>query len=40
MIANARALGDELIVHGYKLITNGTDNHLVRKRGHRKGRGV
>lgn len=29
VIANARALADELVAHGYKLQTNGTDNHLV-----------
>lgn len=29
VIANARTLGNELIGHGYKLQTNGTDNHLV-----------
>ena len=29
MIANARTLADELVAHGYKLQTNGTDNHLV-----------
>ncbi|KAF7323739.1 Serine hydroxymethyltransferase [Mycena kentingensis (nom. inval.)] len=29
VIANARTLGDELVKHGYKLQTNGTDNHLV-----------
>ena len=27
--ANARALGARLIKHGYKLVTDGTDNHLV-----------
>lgn len=27
--ANARALGEALVAHGYKLITGGTDNHLV-----------
>jgi glycine hydroxymethyltransferase len=27
--ANARALGDRLMKHGYKLVTDGTDNHLV-----------
>jgi hypothetical protein len=29
VIANARALADTLVGHGYKLQTNGTDNHLV-----------
>ncbi|KAJ7636970.1 serine hydroxymethyltransferase-domain-containing protein [Roridomyces roridus] len=29
VIANARTLGDELVAHGYKLQTGGTDNHLV-----------
>jgi len=29
VIANARTLADELVAHGYKLQTNGTDNHLV-----------
>jgi hypothetical protein len=29
VIANARALADTLVKHGYKLQTNGTDNHLV-----------
>nr|GAT54805.1 predicted protein [Mycena chlorophos] len=29
VIANARTLGEELVKHGYKLQTNGTDNHLV-----------
>ena len=29
VIANARILADELVAHGYKLQTNGTDNHLV-----------
>ena len=27
--ANARALGDRLMGYGYKLVTDGTDNHLV-----------
>lgn len=27
--ANARALGARLMRHGYKLVTDGTDNHLV-----------
>jgi glycine hydroxymethyltransferase len=27
--ANARALGARLVKHGYKLVTGGTDNHLV-----------
>ena len=27
--ANARALGARLMKHGYKLVTDGTDNHLV-----------
>jgi len=27
--ANARALVDRLISHGYKMVTDGTDNHLV-----------
>jgi glycine/serine hydroxymethyltransferase len=27
--ANAAALGARLMKHGYKLITDGTDNHLV-----------
>ena len=27
--ANAAALGAALMKHGYKLITDGTDNHLV-----------
>ena len=27
--ANARALGDRLMSYGYKLVTDGTDNHLV-----------
>ena len=26
---NAKALGDALISYGYKLVTDGTDNHLV-----------
>ncbi|KAI9341815.1 serine hydroxymethyltransferase [Zopfochytrium polystomum] len=26
---NAKALGERLIKHGYKLVTDGTDNHLV-----------
>lgn len=29
VIANARALGEELVNYGYKLQTGGTDNHLV-----------
>jgi glycine hydroxymethyltransferase len=29
VIKNAQALADELIKHGYKLQTGGTDNHLV-----------
>ncbi|KAI0088178.1 glycine hydroxymethyltransferase [Irpex rosettiformis] len=29
VIANARTLGEELVARGYKLQTNGTDNHLV-----------
>jgi glycine hydroxymethyltransferase len=29
VIENARALADTLVKHGYKLQTNGTDNHLV-----------
>ncbi len=29
VIANSRALGDALMACGYKLVTNGTDNHLV-----------
>jgi glycine/serine hydroxymethyltransferase len=29
VIANSRSLGDALMAHGYKLVTNGTDNHLV-----------
>ena len=27
--ANARALGDRLMSYGHKLVTDGTDNHLV-----------
>jgi glycine hydroxymethyltransferase len=27
--ANAKALGDRLMSQGYKLVTDGTDNHLV-----------
>jgi len=29
VIANARALADELVTHGYELQTDGTDNHIV-----------
>jgi len=29
VIANARTLAEELVAQGYKLQTNGTDNHLV-----------
>ncbi|EIW77015.1 glycine hydroxymethyltransferase [Coniophora puteana RWD-64-598 SS2] len=29
VIANARALGETLVSHGYKLQTGGTDNHLL-----------
>lgn len=29
VISNARALAETLVAHGYKLQTNGTDNHLV-----------
>src|SRR5579862_4082262 len=29
IVANARKLGDELMKRGFKLITNGTDNHLI-----------
>lgn len=29
VVANAAALGSALMSHGYKLVTDGTDNHLV-----------
>ena len=29
VIVNAQVLGAELVAHGYKLQTSGTDNHLV-----------
>ena len=29
IIANAKKLADELMSHGVKLVTNGTDNHLI-----------
>lgn len=29
VIANAKALAEALVSHGYKLQTEGTDNHLV-----------
>lgn len=29
VVVNARALADQLMSHGYKLVTDGTDNHLV-----------
>lgn len=29
IVANARALADRLIDHGFKLVTNGTDTHLM-----------
>ncbi len=29
VIANSRALGARLMKYGYKLVTDGTDNHLV-----------
>ncbi|KAK9817163.1 hypothetical protein WJX72_010560 [[Myrmecia] bisecta] len=29
VVANSRALGAALMAHGYKLVTDGTDNHLV-----------
>jgi glycine hydroxymethyltransferase len=29
IIANAKVLADELMKHGFKLVSNGTDNHLV-----------
>ncbi|KAI0564631.1 serine hydroxymethyltransferase [Gracilaria domingensis] len=29
VVSNARALADQLMKHGYKLVTDGTDNHLV-----------
>lgn len=29
VVANARALAARLISHGYKLVTDGTDNHLI-----------
>lgn len=29
VVANCRALGRALAAHGYKLVTDGTDNHLV-----------
>lgn len=29
VVANASALGSRLMEHGYKLVTDGTDNHLV-----------
>lgn len=29
VLKNAQALADELMKHGFKLVTNGTDNHMV-----------
>jgi glycine hydroxymethyltransferase len=29
VVANSRALGEELKKRGYKLVTDGTDNHLL-----------
>ncbi|CAN8074030.1 unnamed protein product [Agarophyton chilense] len=29
VVRNARAMADQLMKHGYKLVTDGTDNHLV-----------
>lgn len=29
VVANAKTLADALIRHGFKLVTNGTDNHLI-----------
>ena len=29
IVANAKKLGSELMKMGYKLVTNGTDNHLI-----------
>lgn len=29
MVANCRALAQRLIEHGYKLVSGGSDNHLV-----------
>jgi len=29
VLANARALGERLVAHGFDLISGGTDNHLV-----------
>lgn len=29
VVSNARALGEALKKHGYKLVTDGTDNHLL-----------
>lgn len=29
VVANARALGEALKKRGYKLVTDGTDNHLL-----------
>ena len=30
MLANAKELADQLMLRGMKLVTNGTDNHLLR----------
>jgi glycine/serine hydroxymethyltransferase len=37
VLANSRAMATKLTSLGYKLVSGGTDNHLVRGRG---GRGV
>src|SRR3990167_4729308 len=29
ILKNAKRLADELMKHGFKLVTNGTDNHLI-----------
>ena len=29
MVLNCNVLGEELVKYGFKLVSNGTDNHLI-----------